>query len=39
MASNNIEAYEGMLAENDDRNNTLRLTVEDMRASNDRLLQ
>ena len=38
-ASNNIEAYEGMLAENQDKNNTLGLTVEDMRASNDRLLQ
>lgn len=38
-ASNNIDAYEGMLAENEDRNSTLRLTIEDMQDSNDRLLQ
>lgn len=39
MASNSIEAYEGIIAGNTVQNNTLQLTVDQLQSSNDRLLQ
>lgn len=39
MASNNIEAYECMIAGNEEHNNVLQLTVEQLKQSNDKLIQ
>lgn len=38
-AFNNIEAYQGVINDNQEQNNTLRLTVQELNQSNDKLLQ
>lgn len=38
-ALNNIEAYQGIVNQNNDKNNVLRLTVDELKRSNDSLLQ
>ena len=39
MANNNIEAYQGIVNDSQQANNVLRLRVEDLQQSNDKLLQ